>query len=71
MIRRPESWRDGQALDAYARFDGCALLVAPERDAVIPDDVTELLRTVPATDVDWPIGSITFRMQATTLRGEG
>ncbi|WP_406499551.1 hypothetical protein OG936_32805 [Streptomyces sp. NBC_00846] len=31
-----------------------ALLVVPEQDAVIPDGVTELLRTVPATRVDWP-----------------
>ncbi|WP_329071675.1 hypothetical protein [Streptomyces sp. NBC_01429] len=29
MIRRPESWRDSQALDTYARFDGRALLVLP------------------------------------------
>ncbi len=49
LIRRPESWRDSHALDTYARFEGRALLVVPERDEVIPDGVTELLHTALAT----------------------
>ncbi|WP_181763526.1 alpha/beta hydrolase [Streptomyces albidus (ex Kaewkla and Franco 2022)] len=53
LIRRPESWRDSQALDTYASFDGRALLVLPEHDAVIPDGVTELLRTALSTRADF------------------
>lgn len=53
LIRRPESWRDSQALDTYARFAGRALLVVPEQDTVIPDGVTELLRTALATRADF------------------
>lgn len=53
MIRRSESWRGSQALDTYARFDGRALLVLPEQDAVIPDSVTELLRAALATRADF------------------
>ncbi|MET9669385.1 alpha/beta fold hydrolase [Streptomyces sp. NPDC006475] len=53
MIRRPGSWCASQALDTYARFDGRALLVVPEQDAVIPEGVTELLRTALATHADF------------------
>ncbi|HET6855758.1 MAG TPA: alpha/beta fold hydrolase [Streptomyces sp.] len=53
LIRRPESWRDSRALDTYARFDGRALLVVPEHDAVIPDGVTDLLRAALATRADF------------------
>ncbi|MER7046641.1 alpha/beta fold hydrolase [Streptomyces jumonjinensis] len=53
LIRRPESWRDSRALDVYARFEGRALLVVPEHDAVIPDGVTELLRTALAARADF------------------
>ncbi|MFH8409946.1 alpha/beta hydrolase [Streptomyces sp. NPDC018019] len=53
LIRRPESWRASQALDTYARFDGRALLVVPEQDAVIPHGVTELLRSALATRADF------------------
>ncbi|MFJ4923598.1 alpha/beta hydrolase [Streptomyces sp. NPDC088725] len=53
LIRRPESWRDSRALDTFARFDRRALLVVPEQDAVIPDGVTELIRTALATHADF------------------
>ncbi|MEV5595521.1 alpha/beta fold hydrolase [Streptomyces sp. NPDC052496] len=53
LIRRPESWRDSQALDTYARFDGRALLVVPERDTVIPDGVTDLIRAALTTRADF------------------
>ncbi|WP_405683061.1 alpha/beta hydrolase [Streptomyces sp. NBC_00057] len=53
LIRHPESWRDSQALDTYAQFDGRALLVVPEQDAVIPEGVTELLRTALTTRADF------------------
>ncbi|MFD7662694.1 alpha/beta hydrolase [Streptomyces sp. NPDC059788] len=53
LIRRPESWRDSRALDIYAQFDGRALLVVPERDAVIPEGVTELLRAALAKRADF------------------
>ncbi|MFE4175701.1 alpha/beta hydrolase [Streptomyces sp. NPDC056909] len=53
LIRRPESWRASLALDTYARFDGRALLVLPEQETVIPDGVTELLRTALATRADF------------------
>ena len=43
LIRRPESWRDTQALDVFAQFPGRAVLVLPEQDAVIPAGVTRLL----------------------------
>ncbi|WP_242441084.1 alpha/beta hydrolase [Streptomyces sp. CB02923] len=52
LIRRPESWRDSQALDTYARFDGRALLVVPEQDTVIPDGTTELIRAALSTRAD-------------------
>ncbi|WP_431033990.1 alpha/beta hydrolase [Streptomyces sp. P6-2-1] len=45
LIRRPASWRDSRALEAYGRFAGRALLVVPERDEVVPEEVTWLLRT--------------------------
>jgi pimeloyl-ACP methyl ester carboxylesterase len=45
LIRRPVSWRDSRALESYGSFAGRALLVVPERDEVIPEEVTWLLRT--------------------------
>ncbi|MEV6110520.1 NUDIX domain-containing protein [Streptomyces sp. NPDC051940] len=40
VIRRPGSWRDSGALEAYRRFTGRAVLVVPAEDAVIPAEVT-------------------------------
>ncbi|MFF3002585.1 alpha/beta hydrolase [Kitasatospora sp. NPDC057940] len=45
LIRRPDSWRTSSAPGTFARFDGRALLVVPEQDAVIPPGVTDLVRT--------------------------
>lgn len=59
LIRRPESRRDSPALAAYARFGGRALLVVPERDAVIPDGVTELLHSALATRADLSVLRLT------------
>ncbi|MEV0848880.1 alpha/beta fold hydrolase [Streptomyces sp. NPDC049954] len=59
LIRRPESWRDSPALAAYARFGGRALLVVPERDAVIPEGVTELLHSALATRADLSVLRLT------------
>ncbi|MEU3572585.1 alpha/beta fold hydrolase [Kitasatospora sp. NPDC036755] len=53
LIRRPESWRTSAAPSAFARFDGRALLVLPEHDAVIPPGVTNLVRTSLATRADF------------------
>ena len=52
-IRRPESWRTSPAPDAYARFDGRALLVQPEQDAVIPAGVTALITSALSTKADF------------------
>lgn len=43
LIRRPDSWRDTHALASLAGFRGRAVLVLPERDDVIPPDVTRLI----------------------------
>jgi hypothetical protein len=40
-IRRYESWRDSDAWELVARFAGHLLIVAGERDAVIPAAVTD------------------------------
>ncbi|MFE7075130.1 alpha/beta hydrolase [Streptomyces sp. NPDC057620] len=59
LIRQPESWRDSAATEAYARFGGRALLVVPEQDAVIPDGVTELIRTALSTRADLSVLRLT------------
>lgn len=43
LIRRPESWREPRALEAFRAFAGRAVLVLPELDAVIPGAVTKLV----------------------------
>jgi pimeloyl-ACP methyl ester carboxylesterase len=53
LIRRPGSWRDSHAVDAYERFGGRALLVLPEHDAVIPEGVTGLLDAALSTRADF------------------
>ncbi|MFJ5923211.1 alpha/beta hydrolase [Kitasatospora sp. NPDC092948] len=40
-LRTPGSWRSSTAFDAFAAFDGRAVLVLPETDAVIPAEVTD------------------------------
>ncbi|MFJ4435574.1 alpha/beta hydrolase [Streptomyces sp. NPDC088923] len=52
LIRRPASWRDSRALQAYGSFAGRALLVVPERDEVIPEEVTWLVQTALAARAD-------------------
>lgn len=42
VIRRPLSWRCSPAFAAVSRFPGEVLLLLPERDAVIPAEVTRL-----------------------------
>lgn len=39
-IRQPDAWRDSEALDAFARFSGRAVLAVPGEDVVIPGEVT-------------------------------
>ncbi|ORT60344.1 alpha/beta fold hydrolase [Streptomyces sp. CB03238] len=41
IIRRPESWRTSRALEAFAAYEGTAVLVVPGTDHVIPPAVTE------------------------------
>jgi pimeloyl-ACP methyl ester carboxylesterase len=53
LIRRPESWRESDAPDAYAHFGGRAVLVLPGNDAVIPAGVTELLVRALSTNADF------------------
>ncbi|MGW3570365.1 alpha/beta hydrolase [Streptomyces sp. NPDC000941] len=40
LIRRPESWRPSTVFDALGAFTGRSVLVVPERDEVIPPEVT-------------------------------
>ncbi|MEU1286162.1 alpha/beta hydrolase [Kitasatospora sp. NPDC005856] len=53
LIRRPDSWRNSSAPGTFARFDGRALLVLPEHDAVIPPGVTDLVRASLAARADF------------------
>lgn len=43
-IRKPESWRNNNALDKFQGFDGFLHLVRPECDSVIPEGVFEFYR---------------------------
>ncbi|MEU0809130.1 alpha/beta hydrolase [Streptomyces sp. NPDC005970] len=40
LIRRPESWRPSTVFDVLGAFTGRAVLVVPERDDIIPAEVT-------------------------------
>ncbi|MEU5030330.1 alpha/beta hydrolase [Streptomyces milbemycinicus] len=40
LIRRPESWRPSTVFDVLGAFTGRSVLVVPERDEVIPPEVT-------------------------------
>ncbi len=43
ILRQENSWRDSDAWDRLARFEGHLLIVAAERDEVIPHEIVERL----------------------------